>query len=52
MKIPEQKVEELQRLYKERYGKDISYEEAQALGDSLVQIIRLIYDPTYGNNNN
>lgn len=47
MKIPEQKVKELQRLYKERYGKDISYEEAQTLGDSLVRIIRLVYDPSY-----
>ncbi len=52
MEIPEKKVIELQELYKKQFGKEISYEQAYGLGDALIRIIRLVYDPFYGKNNN
>lgn len=39
-------VEELKRLYKARFGKELSYEEAEGLGQSLIDIIKFVYkDP-------
>lgn len=52
MEIPEKKVIELQELYKKQFGKEISHEQAYGLGDALIRIIRLVYDPFYGKNNN
>jgi len=52
MEISEKKVIELQELYKKQFGEEISYEQAYGLGDALIRIIRLVYDPFYGKNNN
>ena len=52
MEIPEKKVIELQELYKKQFGKEISYEQAYGLGDALIRIIRLVYDPSYGEKHN
>lgn len=42
--LREKDVEELRGLYKARFGKDISYEEAEGLGQGLIDIIRLVYE--------
>jgi hypothetical protein len=39
MRLSEAKIEELQRLYRVHFGKEITNEEAQTLGVALVRIV-------------
>jgi len=41
MKLPEEAVKEFQALYKEKYNKDISYEEAEKEGSDLLTLYAL-----------
>jgi hypothetical protein len=40
--LTEEQTKEYQRIYKEKYGDDISLEEAHELGLSLVRLIALV----------
>lgn len=46
---------EYQKIYKEKFGKDISPAEAEIQGTRLLKLIKLVYEPmsigvkTYGN---
>lgn len=40
--LTEEQAKEYQRIYKEKYGEDISLEEAYELGLSLVRLIALV----------
>lgn len=40
--LTEEQIKEYQRIYKENYGEDISMEEANELGLSLVRLIALV----------
>jgi len=46
MKIPEEKLDVFKRLYKEHFGEELSDEEAQDKGGSLIRLIELVYRPT------
>lgn len=41
-KLSDEQIKEYQRIYKEKYGEDISFEEAEELGMSLVRFMALI----------
>lgn len=43
--LSEEKVKSYQALYKSRFGKEISYEEAYEQGTKLLRLIELIYKP-------
>jgi len=45
MRISDKRAEELRRLYKEAYGKDISVEEARDMGRRLVALYQLLMRP-------
>ncbi|MEO8581969.1 MAG: hypothetical protein ABI425_05365 [Patescibacteria group bacterium] len=45
MFITEAQVEKYQMLYKARFGKEISYEDAYEKGLSLVRLMQIIYKP-------
>ena len=40
--LTEEQVKEYQRIYKEKYGEDISLEEAHELGLSLVRLVAIV----------
>lgn len=43
--ISEEQIKTFQMLYKNRFGKDISQEEAYEQGVKLIRLIELIYKP-------
>lgn len=45
MIISDEKLEEFRNIYRERYGKDISKQDAYALAIKLVRMISVIYTP-------
>ena len=45
MQIPEERIEELRRLYKEGYGQDLTYAEAAEMGHRLLTLYRLLTRP-------
>lgn len=55
LRVPEslttEQVKEYQRIYKEKYGEDISIEEAHELGLSLVRLVALVIGNHRGRKN-
>jgi hypothetical protein len=45
MELTNEQIEKFQQLYKQRFGEDISYEEAADRGLKLVRLVRLVYKP-------
>jgi RecA-family ATPase len=45
MQIPEEKIEELQRIYKKNYNIELSKEEAVERGREILEFMDLIYEP-------
>lgn len=45
MKLPKEAVEEFQQAYKQDFGKEITYAEAEEMGIDLIELYRLIYRP-------
>lgn len=45
MQIPEEKIEELQRIYEKNYGIELSKEEAVERGREILEFMDLIYEP-------
>ncbi len=43
--LSDEQIEKFQMLYKSRFGKEISREEAYAKGARLIRLIELIYKP-------
>lgn len=43
--LSEEKVKSYQELYKSRFGKEISYEEAYEQGTKLLRLVEIIYKP-------
>ena len=43
--LTENEVGKFQKLYKKRYGKEISREEAYEQGAKLIRLVELIYKP-------
>jgi hypothetical protein len=42
MQLSRKTIEEYQQIYKEEYGKEISFEEAEKQGTNLVELFRLL----------
>lgn len=45
MSLTREQVEKFQKIYKERFGEEISYDEALKSGTKLVNLMRIIYKP-------
>jgi hypothetical protein len=45
MNISDEQIKEFQRLYKKRFGKDISKVEAYEKGLKLSQLLKVVYSP-------
>ena len=45
MKVTKERIEELRRLYKDAYGKELSYADAEAMGHRLVTLYTLLTQP-------
>lgn len=45
MSLTREQVEKFQFIYKKRFGKEISYQEALAGGISLARMMQIIYKP-------
>lgn len=45
MLLTNEQVAEFQRLYKNRFGENISYEDAYDQGARLVQLMKVVYKP-------
>lgn len=45
MQIPEEKIEELQRIYEKNYDIELSKEEAIERGREILEFMDLIYEP-------
>jgi RecA-family ATPase len=45
MQIPEEKIEELQRIYEKNYDIELSKEEAVERGREILEFMDLIYEP-------
>lgn len=43
--LSEEQIEKFQKLYKKKFGKEISHEEAYDKGIKLVRLVDLIYKP-------
>ncbi len=43
--LSNQQVEKFRMLYKNRFGKEISYEEAYEKGAKLIRLFEIIYQP-------
>lgn len=43
--LSDKQIEQFQKLYKRRFGKEISREEAVEQGVSLIRLVELIYRP-------
>lgn len=41
-KLSKQTIEEYRQIYREEYGKEISFEEAEKQGTNLVELFRLL----------
>jgi hypothetical protein len=48
MRVSEERIEELRRLYKDAHGKDLSREEARDMALRLVDLYRLLMRPLPG----
>jgi len=38
-------IQKFQQLYKNRFGEELSHEEAEKKGGMLIELIRLLYQP-------
>ena len=45
MKTPEDQIVKFQEIYKKRFGKEISREEAEEKRAMLIRLVKLIYKP-------
>ena len=45
MALSDENIKEFQALYKERFGKDISKEDASEQGMKLLKLVSIIYRP-------
>ena len=45
MEISKEKIEELQKIYESEFGKKITFEQATELGNALISIYFIFYDP-------
>ena len=45
MKLPKEAVEEFQQAYKQDFGKEITYAEAEEMGRDLIKLYKVIYRP-------
>jgi hypothetical protein len=43
--LSQQAIMEYQKLYKQSFGKDVSYEEAADQGERLVSLVRIVLRP-------
>lgn len=48
MKLSETAIKEFKEIYYREYGKSISDEEAQEIGQRLIRLFRIIYRPIPG----
>jgi hypothetical protein len=48
MRLSEKAIKELKEIYQAEYGKDISDEEAQEIGQRLISLFRIICRPIPG----
>ncbi len=44
MSLSEKSIKEFQEIFKEKYGKEISYEETAKSGERLVNLVKLLFD--------
>jgi len=45
MRLSKESIEELKNIYYQEYGEQISNEEAQVIGESLLSLFKIIYRP-------
>lgn len=45
MRLSKEAIEELKDIYYQEYGEQISNEEAQEIGESLLSLFKIIYRP-------
>jgi len=45
MRLSKQAIEEFKKIYREEFGKEISDEEAQEMGEGLLSLFKIIYRP-------
>jgi hypothetical protein len=45
MKLSEEDIKEFQELYKEEFGKEISYQDAYDSAQKLITIVKIIMEP-------
>lgn len=43
--MKQEDLEKLQKLYRDRYGKELSLEEAEDLGTRILGLLRVVYSP-------
>lgn len=43
--LDKKSVEQFQKLYKEKYGVDLSFEQALKMGLELINLFRVVYRP-------
>ena len=43
--LSNKQIKEFQRLYRERFGKEISHKDAMEKGIKLINLVKLIYKP-------
>ena len=45
MSLSKEAIEEFRKIYKKKFGKDISYQEALEKGNKLLALVRAVYKP-------
>jgi len=45
MQLPPKAVTEYQKLYKQEFGRELTYEKAEAQGMKLLRLFQIIYKP-------
>lgn len=48
MELSKEAIEEYKQIYKEKFGEEISDEEAREQGENLISLFRVIYHPIPG----
>jgi hypothetical protein len=45
MQIPDKKIEELQQIYRQNYGIELSEDQARERGRNILRLVDMIYEP-------
>ena len=45
MELTDEQIAQFQKLYKQRFGKELCYEDAKDSGIRLIRLVKIIYKP-------